>query len=194
MVPLSSTHVAMTLAWFGEEIAQENIADLTALTPEERQLAIYTYQSARRHAAAWVDGAAAYEAHQLVAPVGVNPLPGAADSVSITPLWVDGAFISADSKHPRAVWEWLRFLSFQPPLPRYRLIPARPSVADESAFWQTLPPALSEPIGVAFTFSRPVTLAEEDMFNWPQLAAVAGGQQTPAEAAQQPTDLRWFAP
>lgn len=48
---------------------------------------------------------------------------------------MSGAFITSHSQHPQAAWKWLAFLSHQPTAPRYRLIPARASVAVRTAYW-----------------------------------------------------------
>ena len=45
---------------------------------------------------------------------------------------------------------------------------------------------------IAFPFARPVLIEEYGYFAWEQLAAMASGEQSPAEAAQEMDRVRWF--
>jgi hypothetical protein len=82
------------------------------------------------------------------------------------------------------VWRWLKFISYQPPLARYRLIPARPSTAAQMAYWQTLPLPLNEAMRAAFPFSRPVEIGDELWFE--------GEGRTAVAAPQSPPVIPWF--
>ena len=111
----------------------------------------------------------------------------------MTPLYVDGNFISGLSQRPLAVWQWLKFLSYQPPIGRYRYVPARPSVAARVNYWTSLPRPLADPMRTAFSFSQPITIGDQAYFSWDQLTAVATNQLTPDEAARRPVPIPWFS-
>ena len=81
-----------------------------------------------------------------------------------------GSFISAYSKQPRAVWTWLNFLSHTTPMQRYRLVPARRSVAHDYAYWETLPRELGEALRTAFPLARAVRIEERELLTWERLA------------------------
>jgi multiple sugar transport system substrate-binding protein len=53
------------------------------------------------------------------------------DAQAMTYLWVEGYAISAQTAHPQACWQWIDFLSRQM---TYRLMPARKSLAESSAY------------------------------------------------------------
>jgi ABC-type glycerol-3-phosphate transport system substrate-binding protein len=125
-----------------------------------------------------------YEHFLQMSALGVAPFPGSSRFAGTTPLWLDGSFITQHSAQPLAVWRWLKFLSYQPPLARYRLIPARPSTAAQTAYWQTLPRPLNEAMRAAFPYSRPVKIGDELWFEGEGRTAVA----TP----QSPSTIPWF--
>jgi ABC-type glycerol-3-phosphate transport system substrate-binding protein len=189
---LQSHHIATTLDWYKELVQQDHIPDLTQLSNGERDWIMDNYQSAKRHALFWVDEPILFEYYLLLDPVGVVPFPGVDSMEGITPLWVDGAFISSQSEHPYATWQWLKFLSYQQPVKGYRLVPARSSVAAETNYWRNLPRPLVDAMRTAYTFSRPVTLSEKRYFNWAQLADVVSEVRTTEEAAQQILQINWF--
>ncbi|MFN2118302.1 MAG: hypothetical protein ACK2U0_22115, partial [Candidatus Promineifilaceae bacterium] len=91
-----------------------------------------------------------------------------------------------------ATWQWLKFLSSWPPMPHYRLVPARSSVSQETNFWTRLPRELTEPMRAAFPFARPVHLDERAIFSWPTIRAVVQGELTPQQAAQEGQKFSWF--
>jgi len=185
--PLTAGRVAAALTWYRQ------LAGQPGMLPDGGQPVRYS----RRwnwQAAVRVEEPVYYEHFLQMSALGVTTFPGSARFDGITPLWVDGSFITQSSRQPLAVWEWLKFLSYQAPLPRYRLIPARPSVAQRIAYWQTLPRALSEPLRAAFPFARPVLLDEKEYFGAERLTAVLSGRQTPQEVAHHTPPLRWFAP
>lgn len=181
--------VADTLAWYAEMAQHPRLMpDVTTFTPEER-----LHYRFRWWSPLWVDELVYYEHQQQIAGcMGVVPFPGSAQFEGVTPLHLQGGFVSGGSPHPRTAWTWLNFLSTQPTAARYRLIPARPSVAAATGYWPTLPRALSEPVRVAFPFARAVTLDPQPAFAWESVTAVVQNQRTPAQAAQQALDLPWF--
>jgi hypothetical protein len=82
------------------------------------------------------------------------------------------------------VWRWLIYLSHQAPKLNRRLVPARPSVALETAFWQTLPQPLNDVMRNAFPTARAITVEDRRYFS--------------ADAIEtnraEPIPLQWFAP
>ncbi len=209
--PLTTDNVAAALDWYAQmasgadqmpnltgeltgvlSSAQASMMnDLGAVIDDERQaMLLFNFQGAGRKAAIWVDSPVNYELNLLMSPVGIVPFPGSDRFDGISPLWLRGSFISQYSERPRAVWRWLKFLSYQLPAPRF--IPARPSVAAEMGYWTILPRPLGDVMRTAFPFARPVTVRERGMLTWDQVTAVVAGELTPLEAAQQP-DITWFS-
>lgn len=187
--PIPAENVAAALDWYQQMVAQpQRMPDVAAFSAEDREFSRY-----RLWAAVWVDELVFYE-HRLdvVGQMGVVPFPGSERFDGVTPLWVDGAFISQHSAQPHAVWAWFKFLSYQPPAPRFRLVPARPSTARQTTYWTTLPRPLSEAMRAAFPFARPVTLTDQGHFSWEQLTAVTTTQLTPTAAARQTPPITWF--
>ena len=191
--PLNTDNVAAALAWYQYMVTTpHHMPDLTMMTPAERANVIPNWQSARRRAAIWVEDPINYEHNLLLDGIGIVPFPGSDRFDGITPLWVQGSVISQYSEHPQAMWQWLKFLSHQPPSPGSRLIPPRPSDAIMTRYWSTLPRPLADAMRIAFPFARPVTIEEKAFFSWEQLAAVASGKLSPATAAQQQPNFVWF--
>ena len=206
--PLSTDNVAAALEWYKQLAGQPGqmpdlsgeLSDVFSATEmsaletvlgEERQtLLLLNFQRSRRKAAIWVDSPVNYEFNLLLSPVGVVPFPGSDRFDGITPLWLRGGFISQQSERPLAVWQWLKFLSYQSPAPRF--IPARPSVAAEMAYWTVLPRPLSDVMRTAFPFARPVTMEELGMLRWDQVMAVVSGELSAEEAAQDQPAIHWF--
>jgi ABC-type glycerol-3-phosphate transport system substrate-binding protein len=189
---LQDSTVAQTLDWYKSLVKRRITADVLSSSTADRLRAQWLLQSATRRAAIWVEEPGRYEAHQLAYPVGVAPFPGLSSAEGVTPLWVEGAFISQTTQNPRAVWEWLKFLSFQAPVARYRLVPARPSVAVQAEYWTSLPRPLVNPMRTAFNLGRPVRLDERQLFTAEQIAAVLSGELAPEDATQL-AETRWFA-
>ena len=181
---IRTQNVVAALDWYSQMAARPGtMPDLTGLAPDDRENILWNLQGARRQAAVWVDLPVLYEHHFLLAPIGVVPFPGSDDFSGITPLWVHGGFVSQGSKRPLAVWQWLKFLSYQRPVPR--LIPARPSVAAEMDYWTRLPPQLGDAMRATFPFARPVMMGEGAYISWEQVAAAVSGRLSPLEAARQ---------
>jgi ABC-type glycerol-3-phosphate transport system substrate-binding protein len=191
--PLTETAVTAAFVWYAGMVGEPGqMPNLVEIPAHERENLLINWQSANRHAVIWVDSPRRYEFQLLLAPLGVTLFPGSNQFDGVTPLHVSGHFISQQAENPRAVWEWLRFLSFWPPRAQFRLIPARPSVAESSQFWQTLPRELGNPMRIAFPFARPIKLAEQRYFTEEQMTAVLSGATTPEQAAHIIPALPWF--
>ncbi len=189
--PLAPANITAALTWYATLVEQGLHPDLTRLAPEERALALDRFQSVPRRAAIWVDEPVRYE-HQLqIDALGIVPFPGSDRFDGVTPLWVEGTFMTQATSRPSQTWEWLTYLSYQTPLREFRLVPARPSVAERSGYWFTLPRPLAEAQRTAFPFARPVTIADLDAFAWSRVTAVVQGTRSVEEAAG-PARLNWF--
>lgn len=190
--PLRPQSVAAALHWYDEMISNGRMPDFSQFTAAERAQAATNWLSARRRAVTWVEGPVYYEYHFLLDPIGVVPFPGSDSVEGVTPLYIAGNFISGLSQRPLAVWQWLKFLSYQPPIGRYRYVPARPSVAARANYWASLPRPLADPMRTAFSFSQPITIGDQGHFSWEQLTAVATHRLAPDEAARRPIPITWF--
>jgi ABC-type glycerol-3-phosphate transport system substrate-binding protein len=193
-VALHPAGVAAAYEWYRQQTALAGIMpDLSNLEPEERAFRV-TNIIAPRRAGFWVDEPVRYEAHRLRQAVGVAPFPGQGNLPGITPLTVHGAVISQFSEHPRAMWAWLKFLSYQNVRRQLRWVPARPSVADTTGYWSTLPTPLASLLRASFPCTRPLRIGEQNAFSWEDLAEVTAGKTTPAAAAGERPRVRWFFP
>lgn len=190
--PLTPEGIAAALAWYHSLAGQPGqMPDFTPMSETERAGVLSNWQSAHRRAVIWVESPLLYELRFQLQPLGVLPFPGSDRFDGITPLWVQGAFITMGSERPYAAWEWLKFLTYQAPSARFRTVPARPSVASSSQFWSRLPHDLGNAMRTAFPFSRPVLIEEQYLFGWEMLTAVQNGM-TPEQAAQLRPRLVWF--
>ncbi|MBE2223036.1 MAG: extracellular solute-binding protein [Anaerolineae bacterium] len=172
---LTPAHINAALAW-NQQLTASGLAPARSKDDQAR----WNWQAAVR-----VEEPVYYEHFLQLSSMGVVPFPGSDQFDGMTPLWLEGSFITQHSQNPLAVWRWLKFLSYQPPLPSYRLIPARPSVAQQTAYWQTLPRPLNEAMRSAFPFSRPVTIEDDLWFD--------DDVETAVPPPQRPT-LNWFTP
>ena len=184
--------VSAALDWYQQLVASGQMPDVTQLDAEESRSLLLNYQSARRHALIWVERPVQYESHLLLDAIGVLPFPGSDRFDGITPLWVRGNIITQHSERPVATWQWIKFLSHQPPLQHLRLIPARPSVAGNIGYWAKLPLPLGNAMRTAFPFARPVLIEEQAYFSQEQVTAVISGAMTAEEAAREWPQVRWF--
>ena len=189
---LQPQQIQAALKWYQQMVANNQMPDVSSLTPYAREEFLLSNQSARRHAAIWVEEPVLYEHHLLLSAIGVAPFPGLDMFDGTTPLWVDGNFISANSKRPFATWQWLTFLSKQPPLSGFRHIPARPSLAAQTGFWFTLPRTLADPMRAAFNNAHPVTITDQLYFTPEQVTAVVTGQHSPVTMSQVQPHINWF--
>ena len=181
---LTPARISATLAW-SQQLTEAGLAPARSQDDQAQ----WNWQAAVR-----VEEPVYYEHFLQFSSMGVAPFPGSDRFDGITPLWLEGSFITQHSQNPLAVWRWLKFLSYQAPLSSYRLVPARPSVAAKADFWRLLPRPLNEAMRAAFPFSRPVTIEDELWFDADVITAVATHQLTPDQAASAPPSLRWFNP
>lgn len=189
--PLQTENIAVALDWYQQMVVESQLMpDITPFAEGDLETTLLNFQTARRQAAVWVDLPLDFEHQYLMASVGVVPFPGSDRFDGITPLRVQGSFISQNSQRPLAMWQWLKFLSYQRPMPR--MIPARPSVATEIDYWVALPRPLGDVMRTAFPFARPITIAEQDMLTWEMVTAVVNGELSAAAAANRQPNLRWF--
>ncbi|HSH04688.1 MAG TPA: hypothetical protein VLL52_19405 [Anaerolineae bacterium] len=160
--------------------------DTTELTAEERALALYRWQSVERRALVWVDEWERYEQVSLMAPIGIDRFP-------TPPLWVDGGFVLAASEQAEWGWRWLVFMSEQVPQGRFRLVPARLSVAERSGFWAGLPEAVRPVLEGMMANGEGVNLAERGLFEPEVVGAVVAGEMTREEGVRLMTrEVKWF--
>ncbi|MCP5097156.1 MAG: extracellular solute-binding protein [Chloroflexi bacterium] len=181
---LQPSNVAASLDWYQQLTSVPGSSpDLSQFMNEaDRQFVMWAFQGAKREAAIWADLPNNYESQLLLEPIGVVPFPGSDRFDGITPLWVSGSFMSSQSERPYATWQWLKFLSHQRPPPR--MIPARPSVANATGYWNLLPRDLGNVMRTAFPFARPVTIADRTYLSWAGVTAVISGEATPSQAGQ----------
>lgn len=180
---LTPDRVRAALAW-----NQQLIGTSLTPAPSQNEQARWNWQAAVR-----VESPIYYEHFLQFSSMGVVPFPGSDRFDGITPLWLEGSFITQHSKQPLAVWKWLKFLSYQPPLPTQRLIPARPSIAEETGYWQKLPRPLNEAMRTAMPFGRPVTIGDQVWFDEEMITAVATQELAPQQAGQSGPPIDWFS-
>ena len=164
--PLAQAEIQEAAAWYAARREAGVLLDLGGADDAGRESRYLTALSSRRSVAIWVEDPQLYEYHLLLSAIGVLPFPAAADFESITPLQIRGGVISQAAADPQAVWAWLDFLSYQVPQPNLRLIPGRPSVAEETGYWQILPRPLDAAMRSAFPRGRAVTIAEQGAFSF----------------------------
>lgn len=181
---LTPARISATLAW-NQQLTESGLAPARSQDDQAQ----WNWQAAVR-----VEEPVYYEHFLQFSSMGVAPFPGSDRFDGITPLWLEGSFITQSSQNPLVVWRWLKFLSYQAPLPSYRLVPARPSVAAEADYWQLLPRPLNEAMRTAFPFSRPVTIEDELWFDADMITAVTANQLTPDQAAHASPRIQWFSP
>lgn len=113
---------------------------------------------------------------------GMMPLPR--DAQSVTGAEVEGYFISSQTRHPDACWQWIAFLSKQIP---HRLMPARKSLAQSNAYEQQVGDDIAAVARASMESAVMITpdLAEfeeaMDVF-YAAVEEVINGRSTPEEA------------
>jgi ABC-type glycerol-3-phosphate transport system substrate-binding protein len=124
---------------------------------------------------------------------GVVPLPR--DQQSATLTVVEGYFISSQSEHPEACWQWIAFLSEHTPT---RQAPARQSLAESDEYEQQVG---SEVAAVVRTSMEDALMLSPELVRFEHalglfsqaFGTVLEGRSTPEEAmtwAQQQADSR----
>jgi ABC-type glycerol-3-phosphate transport system substrate-binding protein len=93
----------------------------------------------QRQAAIWLEPSSNLEIRRsaLGPEVALAPFPVMSANMPqrSTPATVLCATISPGSQHPQAAWRWISFLSTQNLSNDWRVVPARPSVADSTQHW-----------------------------------------------------------
>ncbi|MBE0410069.1 MAG: extracellular solute-binding protein, partial [Anaerolineales bacterium] len=108
-----------------------------------------------RQVAMWVDssGIVSTRLAALGAEGGVAPYPIPSPGEAARTTWVNAEclLVSAGTAHPQEAWNWMQFLASQrlPSPAQAGAVPARPSVADDSRYWDLL----DEPVAAAFRFA-----------------------------------------
>ncbi len=179
---LKTAQIAAALSWYAS-LTPTYQPDLTLLTPAEQAFLALNIVSIPRQVAVWVSEPGRYELEMSLEPLGVTIFPGTTTHPGITPLQVQGSVISGTSTRPRAMWEWLKYLSYQGLARGRRVVPARPSVAQSQSYWSTLLPPLRQPMMTAFAHGRPILLDEQAVFTQVQLRAVLTGEMNAFAAA-----------
>ncbi len=178
---LEPNQIAAALQWY-TELTPTLQPDLTGMSPTEAELLALNLVSIPRQVVLWVSEPGRYELESSLGDLGVTIFPGT-ETHRVTPLHVEGSVMSASTPRPRAVWQWLNFLSYQPLERGRRAVPARPSVAKSINYWGNLITPLRQPMLTAFAYGRPVLLAESALFGPAQLEAVLTGEMSPFAAA-----------
>ncbi|HFC12398.1 MAG TPA: extracellular solute-binding protein, partial [Anaerolineae bacterium] len=193
VTPLTPDSAIATLEWYQRLVGEDAIfTDLATMDSIQREQIVRNTLSAHKQVAMWVDGPIRYEYQLGLQRTGILPLPRfSAENTLTMPVRIHGHVISNFSDQPYWTWQWLKFLSYQSPPPRLRHIPARPSVARQSLYWQKLP----EPIAAVYQQvtggARPILIGEENYFTWQQLDHVIRADQVNDRIAQ-PTKTNWF--
>jgi ABC-type glycerol-3-phosphate transport system substrate-binding protein len=154
--PLDDSRSTAT-AWRRALEAEKILYPTGNLTRQERDRLYWNMLSSRRRVVFWTDVPVNYEVQLLANRIGVRPFPAPSGGAPWTPLRIHAAVISDHSHRPLATWQWLRFLSQHVAQPNQRHVPARPSVAAATGYWEKLPPPVNEAIRAAFPTARPVT-------------------------------------
>jgi ABC-type glycerol-3-phosphate transport system substrate-binding protein len=190
--PPQPAAIAAALTWY-QALAKQpaGMPNLTEISSAERLFQVINLVAPRK-VAVWVEEPVLYELHMLRQPLGVVAFPGSERFDGVTPLWVQGNFISQYSRQPLVTWEWLNFLSHHALQRQKRYIPARPSVAADTGYWSLLPRPVGEAMRAAFPFARAVRLEEQQLFGWELLRLLLAGEISPNAAAQTGRPVRWF--
>lgn len=184
---LEPTQVAAALSWY-TQLTPTLQPDLTDFAPDEQAFLALNLVSIPRQVAVWVSEPGRYELEFSLGALGVTVFPGTGSYAGITPLAVQGSVMSGMTTRPRAVWEWLTFLSNQPLERGRRWVPARFSVANEINYWGMLIPPLRQPVLIAFANGRPILLDEKEIFSPNRLKAVLNGEMGAFAAANSAFD------
>jgi ABC-type glycerol-3-phosphate transport system substrate-binding protein len=205
LTEMTPSRVAAALAWYQEKTGDRGqMVELATIDPYEREIAVNSFTSVHRKVGIWVDRPTYYEYQVLIEPLGVAAFPrhpASLDSrgdvevpeTGVSPMKLDGYVMSHSAANPYWTWQWLKYLSLQPPAAHFRHIPARPSVAWQHNFWNLMPKQLGDVMRAAFPYARPIMIGEEGLFAWEQLERVVEGE-SPSGVAQSPIQPLWFGP
>jgi multiple sugar transport system substrate-binding protein len=109
--------------------------------------------------------------------MGVAPPPLSGSTVSADTFQLITQYISAETEHAEACWDWITFLSEQPALMQGNAYPVRISVAESPEYIDQAQPGATE-----------VYAAYREHF----AAAPDGGEQQPLFGSMQSVDPFWF--
>lgn len=113
---------------------------------------------AHGQAAMWQGTSARWPQPDAQVSPGVVPYPVGESGDHTTPAFGEGLSMSAGTASPEATWQWMVFVSRQPPYnpDMTQLLPARRSVAESSGFWQTIHPELAAilPYAIDHSYAR----------------------------------------
>jgi len=118
-------------------------------------------------AAMWTDftGIDRGDVWPVEAEVGIAPLPVGTEKV--TQFLYEGMFIAADTPHPEACWEWLKFASAQTTL--LRGVPARRSLLESADFAEQVGEEALESYRASLEYADvgiPASPEASAQFNW----------------------------
>ncbi|MGB1249423.1 MAG: extracellular solute-binding protein [Candidatus Promineifilaceae bacterium] len=194
---LTKKGVTAALAWYRKLVVEDQVAfDLSALPTDEARLsATLRALSAHKDVAVWIDTPMLYEYQLgLQTTVVVPQMPISAETPLVLPVHVNGMLISQATEYPYWTWQWIKFLSHQnPPSDLRRSIPARPSVARQSEFWEWMPEPLAKPMQAALPYSRPMLIGDERYLSWEMLAGAVQAEVV-GDISAEPVPLKWFSP
>jgi ABC-type glycerol-3-phosphate transport system substrate-binding protein len=189
---LSPEAVRSALSWHaGVMAAQPGSPDLRQFTTAERRNFALNNLSRPREIGAWIETPAYFEHNLQIAPLTLMPLP-AGPTVRSTPIHVLGGMISSNSQRPRAVWQWLDFLTRERPINEPRTLPGRRAVAEQIGFWEQLPAEVRTPMGEAFEYGRVVRIDEHEIFRPAIIAELLSGSASAADLADEALEIEWF--
>lgn len=170
--PLTHTEVDQTFAHWHESGISNHTLTLADSDDTIRNRSYLNAVSSNRQVDFWLDNPGQYEYHIQLNTLTVHRFPSIDETSAVTPLWLNTSVISAYSDAPRATWQWIEFLTENPPGHALRHIPSHRRIAD-THFWTSLPRALDAPMSQSFANTRAVSIADQDAFNWFQLAKLA---------------------
>lgn len=196
---LDDQRVAETLQWYIDLALAHQVMPPPVVAEDPYRL--WDLRQDRR-VAMWSDGLSS-AASYLRGPgpktsrLSLAPLPQ--ESVTAFPAQAWGYAISAGTAHPQACWEWISFLSRQAsPVSRFEgAVPARISLAEETAYWDRWDKDDAQ--AIAYALDHPAPTSEWDVLGYLRdLDPVLNGQsdvETFLAGAQQQaqTDLRALA-
>ena len=191
---LSPDTAAIALEWYRQGVEDKAlITNLATLQAEARERAIMGTLSAHKQVAMWVGAPVDYEYQVGLQSMRVLPfLEISAETPLKMPLHIHGHVMSSYTDQPFWTWQWLKYLSYQAPPSRLRHIPARPSVARQSGFWEWLPTPIADAYKQVLPNARPILIGEENYFTWQQLARASQAPQITPQVAQ-PASTKWFS-
>ena len=188
---IDEQYIAELLTWYADQIQHKETPNLAALAPTERQ----TYQSSASafppRVTFWIEDPAVYEFYAELYKLRVRPLTNESNS-GVTPLHVQGSVVSQRAEAPRAVWQWISFLSRQRPISPGRDLPARKSVKSQMRYFTLMPHGLREEMKTAIATARPLQIDEQHLFAWEILDDFLQDKISAGEAAALMVDQQWF--